>query len=37
MKPVLQDWDKQWTAPSSGLEQLAPLVALALAALVSLF
>ena len=36
MKMALQDWEKQWTAPSTGLEQLAPLLALGLAALIAL-
>jgi len=36
MKSVLQDWDAQWSAPSSGLEQLAPLLAIGLAALIAL-
>jgi hypothetical protein len=36
MKMALHDWDKQWTAPSTGLELLAPLVALGLAALLAL-
>jgi hypothetical protein len=31
-----QDWDALWSAPSTGLEQLAPLLAIGFAALVSL-
>jgi len=33
----VQDWDDQWTAPSSRLEQLAPWLALGVAALLSLW
>jgi len=36
MKAALVDWDAQWTTPSSKLEQLAPLLAIGVAALVSL-
>ncbi|MDB4975403.1 MAG: hypothetical protein JWN48_3744 [Myxococcaceae bacterium] len=36
MNTALQDWDKQWSAPSTRLEQLAPVLALALAALIAL-
>lgn len=31
MKPTLQDWDSQWTTPWTRIEQLAPVVAFALA------
>jgi hypothetical protein len=36
MKSAMQDWDAQWSAPSTGLELLAPLLAIGLAALVAL-
>lgn len=37
MKTSMQDWDKQWSAPSTKLGQLAPALALGLAALVAAF
>ena len=36
MKTTLRDWDDPWSTPKSRIEQAAPLVALALAALVAL-
>jgi hypothetical protein len=37
MKTALNGWDSQWSTPSTRIEQLAPLFALALALLVSWF
>jgi hypothetical protein len=31
-----QDWDAQWSSPSTSLDQLAPLLAIVLAALIAL-
>jgi hypothetical protein len=36
MKTAMQDWEQQWSAPLTGLDQLAPLLALALAAIIAL-
>lgn len=33
---VTEDWDALWSAPATGLEQLAPLLAIGVAALVAL-
>lgn len=36
MKTTLREWEDQWSGPASPLEQVAPIVALALAVLVAL-
>lgn len=37
MKPAMQEWDEQWSTPSTQLERLAPLLAFALAIAVAWF